>query len=277
MTVGIVFALFAALAYGTSDFLGGAGSHRYPVWSIAFTGQLAGGAAMLALGLLTPGAPTITDFLWTGLAGAGAAVGTAFLYRGLASGRMGLVAPISAVGAAIIPVLAGFAGGERPSPLVWVGIVLALPGIWLVSHERVREASVSRAVMDGSIAGLGFGVLFTALAQVDANAGFFPLAANQVTGAALTALIAAGLRHRWRPRGRAVAWGTVAGVIGAMGSAAFLVASQSAHLSVAAILTSLYPAVTIVLAALVLRERIGVLRAIGLGVCLVAIALVSTA
>ncbi len=118
MTAGILLAVVAAAAYGTSDFLGGVGSRRHPAWSIAFTGQLAGAAAMIGLGLTTSGSPTVTDFLWAGLAGIGGAVGTAFLYRGLASGRMGIVAPVSAVGAAIIPVLAGLALGERPGLLV---------------------------------------------------------------------------------------------------------------------------------------------------------------
>src|SRR6476619_1238896 len=89
-----------------------------------------------ALALLDPGAPTAGDLAWGAVAGVGAGAGTAFLYRGLAGGRMGVVAPVSGVGATVIPVLIGVSTGERPSTLVWVGMVAALPGIWFVSREE---------------------------------------------------------------------------------------------------------------------------------------------
>ena len=94
---------------------------------------------MLVIGLLLPGSPAARDFAWALLAGAGSATGSIFLFRGLARGRMGLVAPISAVGAAALPVLAGVALGERPSWLAWVGVLAALPGIWLVSRETTPD------------------------------------------------------------------------------------------------------------------------------------------
>jgi drug/metabolite transporter (DMT)-like permease len=274
---GVLLALFAALAYGTSDFLGGVGARRHPAWAIAFTGQLAGAAAMLTLAVFVPGTPGWADFGWAALAGVGGAVGTAFLYRGLASGRMGLVAPVSAVGAAVLPVVAGVVLGERPSLLVWLGLVVAIPGIWLVSREPVQSPGdeVRRALLDGAIAGLGFGLLFIALAQVPASAGVLPLAANQLIGAVCTVVLATVLRQTWRPRGRTIGWGASAGVLGATATALFLAATQVADLAVAAVLTSLYPAVTIALAAIVLRERIGTTRAIGLVLCLACVGLVA--
>ncbi len=277
MSAGILLALFAAVAYGASDFLGGMGARRHSAWAIAFTGQLAGAAAILALAIVVRGSPGWADFAWAALAGLGGAGGVVFLYRGLASGRMGLVAPVSAVGAAVLPVVAGVAMGERPSLLVWLGLAVALPGIWLVSREPVESAGPGfrRALLDGVIAGLGFGVLFIALAQVPASAGVLPLAAGQLVGGALIAIVAWSLRQAWRPRGRTIAWGASAGVLGAAALASFLAASQVTDLAVAAVLTSLYPAVTIALAAIVLRERITATRAIGLVLCLACVGLVA--
>jgi drug/metabolite transporter (DMT)-like permease len=277
MSAGILLALFAAVTYGASDFLGGMGARRHSAWAIAFTGQLAGAAAILALAVVVPGSPVWADFAWAALAGLGGAVGVAFLYRGLASGRMGLVAPVSAVGAAVLPVTAGLALGERPSMLVWLGLAVALPGIWLVSREPVGSAGADfrRALLDGVIAGLGFGLLFIALAQVPASAGVLPLAANQLIGAAFTVIVARALRQAWRPRGGAIGWGVTAGVLGAAATASFLAASHATDLAVAAVLTSLYPAVTIALAAIVLRERINVTRGVGLVLCLACVGLVA--
>ncbi|HET8739764.1 MAG TPA: EamA family transporter, partial [Acidimicrobiia bacterium] len=135
MTPGIIIALASALAYGSADFVGGVGSRRYSSWQIVLIGQITGALVMFTAGLLLPGSPTAVDFGWALLAGVGSATGSIFLFRGLARGRMGLVAPVSAVGAATLPVLVGTALGERPSWMVWVGMLVAIPGIWLVSRD----------------------------------------------------------------------------------------------------------------------------------------------
>src|SRR3954447_23907127 len=185
MGIGLVLALTAALAYGASDFVGGAGSRRHSPRGGVGVGQGWGAALMTACGLLAPANPRATDFAWALLAGAGSATGSIFLYRGLSRGRMGLVAPVSAVGAAVLPVLVGVVLGERPTWLTWFGVLVALPGIWLVSRGSTASASGTQgALVDGAAAGAGFGVLFIALGQVSSDAGFMPLAANQLCGAA---------------------------------------------------------------------------------------------
>jgi drug/metabolite transporter (DMT)-like permease len=207
------------------------------------------------------------------------------LFRGLARGRMGLVAPISAVGAAALPVLVGAALGERPSWLIWVGMVAALPGIWLVSRDTapksqgvgVERAAKRGAMVDGVLAGGGFGILFVALAQISVGAGLLPLAANQLVGAILTLAVAAGLKQPWRPRRGVVAWGTGSGVLGAMGTLAFMVATGMTSLGIAGVLASLYPAITVLLAASFLGEQIGPGRRTGIGICTVAVAALALA
>lgn len=274
MNLGILLALAAALAYGASDFVGGVGSRRHTLWQVVFVGQAAGALAMFVAGLLAPGDPLPMDFVWALVAGVGSATGSIFLFRGLVRGRMGLVAPISAVGAAALPVLAGVAFGERPGWLAWVGMLAALPGIWLVAREpgADRAANGRGALVDGGIAGAGFGVLFVALAQISGGAGLLPLAANQLTGAVLTVAAAAALRQVWRPTPGVLGWGGATGVLGALGTLSFTVATGATTLGIAGVLTSLYPAVTVLLAAGVLGERVAVGQRTGIGICTLAVA-----
>ncbi|MCR2808260.1 MULTISPECIES: DMT family transporter [unclassified Microbacterium] len=274
MSIGILLAMGSAVAYGASDFIGGVGSRRYSSWQVVLVGQSAGALVMLAGGLTLPGNPVALDFVWAVVAGVGSATGSIFLYRGLARGRMGLVAPVSAVGAATLPVLAGVAFGERPGWLAWIGMLAALPGIWLVSRrtDTDRPTNVRGGLIDGIVAGVGFGVLFIALAQISEHAGLLPLAANQLIGALLTVLTAAGLGQVWRPTSGVLGWGTAAGVLGAAGTLAFMIATEATTLGIAAVLASLYPAVTVLLAAGVLRERVAVTQGAGIGICTLAVA-----
>lgn len=167
----------------------------------------------------------------------------------------------------------------RPSWLVWVGVLVALPGIWLVSRETTpdRLARMRGALVDGATAGAGFGILFVALAQISDNAGLLPLAANQLTGAILTLVVVISLRQPWRPRRGVVGWGTASGVLGASGTLAFMVATGTISLGIAAVLASLYPAVTVLLAASVLGERIDTGQRTGIGVCTIAVATLALA
>src|SRR4051812_12979581 len=227
MSIGIVLAVVAAVGYGASDFVGGLAARRVSPSAVALAGQLAGGFAMLAVGLSLPGEARLGDFSWAIMAGLGSAVGTLFLYRGLARGRMGVVAPVSGVGAALVPVFVGVALGERLGTLTWVGVLVALPGIYFVSREVADRTGRSwGGIADGALAGLGFGLLFVALAQVPESAGVLPLAANQVVGALFTLMAAGLVRRPWVPRDRtgrrAAGWGAVGGLLGTAGTAAFL-------------------------------------------------------
>lgn len=274
--MSVLLALGGAVFYGLSDFLGGYFSRRTSAWSLAFVASLAGAIFVLAAALVVGGDPSRGALLWGLAAGLGNGFGTVFLYRGLAGGRMGVVAPISAVGAAVVPVAVGVLGGERPGGLVWFGILAALPGIWLVSREP--ETAVSPAtggVLDGVLAGLGFGSLFAALGQIPDDAGLLPLGLNQLVAAAFVAGLASAVRSPWVPRERAAAVGVACGALGASATLAFLVATQLGSLAVAAILTSLYPAFTILLAATVLGEHVHRAQAVGLMLCGTAVALVA--
>lgn len=274
--MGVVLALGAALAYGLSDFVGGLAARRTSAWPVAAVGATAAFVCTVLIALVTDGDPTGADLWWGALAGIGSGLGGGFLYRGLAAGRMGVVAPVSAVGAAILPVVVGVATGERPQPLVWLGIAAAVPGIWLVSREPGEDSNLAAGLVDGLIAGLGFGLLFAAIGQVPEGAGYWPLATAQATALLAVVATATMLRARWRPTARSeVTGGVLAGVLASAAALGFLLATQTGLLTVAAVLTSLYPAFTILLAASVLREPIHRGQALGLAFCGVCVALVA--
>ena len=279
MHPGVILAVSAALAFGAADFVGGVGSRRHSSWHIVLVGQAAGALVMLVAASMLPGSPVTTDFAWAVLAGVGSATGSIFLFRGLARGRMGLVAPISAVGAAALPVLVGVTLGERHSWLVWMGVLAALPGIWLVSRDptSTRPGQTRGALVDGALAGTGFGVLFVALARVSDDAGMLPMAAIQFVGAVLTLVVIVTRRQPWRPRRGVVGWGSASGLLGASGTLSFMVATGNTSLAVAAVLASLYPVVTVLLAAGLVGERIDAGQRTGIGICTIAVATLALA
>jgi drug/metabolite transporter (DMT)-like permease len=274
--VTIALALGTAVMYGVSDFLGGLLSRHASVWAVALVTQISTtvfvGAAAL---FLVAGEPTPVDFLWGAVAGVGVGVGTGALYQGLSTGRMGVVAPISAVGAAILPVMVGLLTGERPSVLTWVGIACAMPAIWLVSAAPDPGARGLAGVREGLVAGVGFGVMFAALGQVPEEAGLVPLAVAEAASVPTVILMAVALRRPWSPGGPRLWGATAVSAFAAGGSILFLFATQSGLLAVASVLSSLYPAVTVLMAAVLLRERIGRMQAMGLILALLAVSLVA--
>jgi drug/metabolite transporter (DMT)-like permease len=275
--ITVLLSLGAALAYGLSDFLGGVISRRTSVWPVAMLACAGAALGTLVLAFTVSGTPTGADIAWGLLAGVGSGTGTAFLYRGFAKGRMGVVAPVSAVGAALLPAAIAVLTGERPSTVVWVGIVAALPGIWLVSREPATDAAAGRAAgfLDGILAGAGFGVLFAALGQVPDGSGYWPVMAAQIVSLISVVVAALLLGGDPRPRQGEAWWGLVAGLLATLAVVAFLLATHEGLLSVAAVLTSLYPAFTVLLATLLLGERLHRSQTIGLALCAVSVACVA--
>ncbi len=270
----VVLALGAAAAYGLSDFVGGVSARRTSPWPVAAVNSLAGGVCAAVAAALLPQATRPVDLAWGALAGLGSGLGGSFLYRGLARGRMGVVGPVSAVGAALLPVLVALALGERPGTLVTVGILLALPGIWLVAREP--GARMDAGLVDGLLAGAGFGVLFAATGQVPPEAGLWPVVATQAVGCVSVVLLALWLREPWLSRDRVVlAGGSLTGVLAFIALLLFLLATHQGLLTVSAVLVSLYPAVTVLLARVLLGERLHRVQVAGLLLCGVTVACVA--
>lgn len=269
--MGVILALVAALGYGLSDFIGGVISRRTSAWPVAFLAAVGSCLAGLTAALSTADSATGAQLWWGALAGVGSGLGGAFLYRGFVAGRIGVVAPISAVGAALLPVAVGVLTGEHPALLVWLGVIAAVPGIWLVSAEPANAsgpgAGIGEGVVDGVAAGLGFGLMFAALAQVPDGAGYWPVALAQIVSVPVIVVAATLLRTNWLPRHPGQAWGLLAGAVAGIALVSFQLAAQRGLLTVSAVLASLYPAVTILLAVLFLKERVLSSQAVGLALC----------
>jgi drug/metabolite transporter (DMT)-like permease len=264
--IGIALALLSAMAYGASDFTAGMLSRRAHFVLVGWVGQATSALLAVAVVLIAGTAvPAASVLGWGALAGFGAAAGTLALYKGLADGQMSVAAPLSAVGAAGLPVLFDvITGGSLPIGAL-VGVAAALPGIWLVSTSS--GSSDRGGVLPGLIAGVGFAVLFIALDRAGDDSGLWPVASSQVAAfGVITALAVA-----WRPGrsgGARPTWTAVwPGVFGVSATVAYFLATHHGSLSVAAVITSLYPAITIGLAGLVLHERTTRLQNLGLVLC----------
>ena len=276
----ILFALGAALAYGASDFIGGRASTRA---HFALVTTVGAGSALIIAVLAAPlvgGELAPTPMAWGVVSGLGSGIGTLFLYRGLARARVAVVAPTSGVLAAAMPASLAVLLGERPAPVTVLGLLLALPAVWFISGGGGEQRDQGRpsGLSDGLLAGFGFGLLFLALDQAGDSAGLWPLAAGQATAFALVAVIALRSQRRAateRPTVTGQTWWPLAVATGVLASAAtllFYASTTTGLLTIAAVLTSLYPAGTIVLARLVLDERIS--RRQGLGLALAGLAVV---
>jgi drug/metabolite transporter (DMT)-like permease len=280
MIMGIVLGLAAALLYGSSDFAGGVAARRFGSLRVTVIGAAV--ATVLAWAVLFasngPG-PSVHAVAWGLASGLAGGAGTLVLYRGLARGQMSVVGPVSAVGAAVVPVAAGVALGERPGPLVVAGVLVALPAIVLVAASGPIRGSV-RGLLGGGLpegvaAGLAFGILFIGLAQAGRDDGLWPVASEQ-TGALLVTL-AAILRTRpsLRVPVRAAVLPVLAGASGMAATVAYFYATHFSLLAIAAVLVSLYPGVTVLLARVLLRERFSPAQRVGLGLCALAVAAIA--
>jgi drug/metabolite transporter (DMT)-like permease len=257
--LAIALALGSSLVYGVSDFLGGLKSRSSPLLSVLLVSQ---GAALLMLAVIVAasgeGPPGGEYLLYAVLAGLAEAVGVAALYRGLAVGTMSIVAPVAATAPAV-PVVAAIALGELPKPLQGAGIAVALAGVAIISLQPRADDSardVGRSVLYGALTALGFGSFLVAMDAASEGSVEWALLVARLTSVAAFAAVFLARRPALgvRPAELPVLVLIGALIIGA--DAMFAVASTEGLLSVVAVLSSLYPVVTIALARVFLRERI---------------------
>lgn len=291
--MGALLALASSLAYGLSDVIGGLASRRIRPLLVALVGQVGGLAAMaVAVAVLPRAAPVPADLAWGAVSGLGTATAMIFLFRGMARGAMSVVVPVSAVGGVALPVVVGVALlGERPSPVAWMGVALVAPSLWLVSRGTSEGAPTAAALRDGLASGVGVAIQYLGLAQAGPAAGLSPVLAGRVTAVlavgALTLLVA---RRRvvvrvspspapqprpsprgWIPRSLAA----TAGVLAAVALTAYLLATRTEYVTVAVVLSSLYPVVPVTVGLAMLGERVRRPQVAGLVGALVAAALVA--
>ena len=274
--MGILLALAAAVLYGSSDFGGGLASRRLGSLRVSVAGSaVAAMAAWVTLILVGGPGPSLRAVAWGLASGLAGGAGTLVLYRGLARGQMSVVGPLSAVGAAVVPVVAGVALGERPSLLSVAGVLVALPAIVLVAASGSVRGKLGAGLFDGLAAGLAFGILFVGLAQAGRNAGLWPVASEQTGALLITLAVAVKTREPLRIPLRAAGLPVLAGASGLAATLAYFYATHFSMLAIAAVLVSLYPGVTVLLARTVLHERFTPAQRAGLGLCALAIAAIA--
>ncbi|RBY93375.1 EamA family transporter [Blastococcus sp. TF02-8] len=277
--MAVVLALASAVVYGASDFLGGLASRRASVFAVVVLSQVVGLVSLLLLLPWLGGSVTPADLGWGAAAGLAGATGLLVFFRALAGGAMSVVAPVTGVTAAAVPVLAGLLGGDRIDGWAAAGIVLALVAVVLVSAEgglRALRAARPDSLLPALAAGTAFGVFFVLLDRTSADAGLTPLAAARTASVLLVLLVALATRGELRPTRPALPLVVVSGVGDMAANALFLLATQTdGPLAVIGVLSSLYPVSTVVLAQLVLRERLVAAQVTGLVTAAAAVVLIT--
>ncbi len=301
--LAIVLALASALAYGVSDYAAGLAARDFSVVQVTLVSAAASTLVVVAvLPFAAAHPPGAAPLAWGALAGLGEEVGALALYYGFRHAEFSVAGPLSAVGAAGFAVLAGLLLGERPSGLALTGIILALPAIVGVSASAAADQGEGAGgkgagrgkgdggegagrgkgdggrftgVLAGLVAGACFSLLFIGLNQAGSRSGLWPVASASVAELAVAVAVAAATRTMRWPAAHQGRLAVFTGVTGAGGIIAYFFATHDGFLAVTAVLTSLYPAVTIVLARVLLGEKLTALRLTGLGLAAACVALIA--
>jgi drug/metabolite transporter (DMT)-like permease len=276
--LAVALGLAASLSWGVSDFLGGLKSRTLELLTVLVLSQ---GIGLLLIAVIVAArgrsAPDVEHVLYACLSGVAGVAGLAAFYRGLAVGAMAVVAPISGTAGAI-PVAFGLISGERPGALQGIGIVLAIVGVALASRELPEEGGVPRVATGAGLAlvsAVGFGSFFVAMDAASEQDVFWAIFFNRATSFSILVLAALAIRPRLA-LARADLRDLVAiGVLDISANALFAAATTQGLVSVVAVLASLYPVVTVLLARLVLGERVRRLQEAGVVVVLAGVALIS--
>jgi drug/metabolite transporter (DMT)-like permease len=274
LSVSTCFSLAAVFAWGTSDFVGGYASRRTNAFLLTAIAHLSGLVLMagVALAIHSP-FPSRTAVVWAlmgGLSGGGA---LAIFYRALATGRMGLTAPVAAVLGAAIPTVFGMFREGLPEAAQVVGFALAAVGIWLIS--RSEDGSPPEGIGMAALAGIGFAGFYLCIKQAGDGSAFWIAATSKVASFILTGVIVLVGRRAREIDLRGTAFGALAGCLDVIGSVLFIRASQTGRLDAAVVLSSLYPAVTVLLARLILEEHFTRWKALGMVAALLAVPMIA--
>ena len=275
-TLGILFALTSAVIWGTGDFTGGLAARRTPPAHVLMLASLSGLLVLIPAALLQrEPLPTPSSAAWAALAGLAGGLGIAFLYHALSTGPAALVAPTAGVVGAALPVVVASILEGMPTGGQLAGLLLGLSGIWFVSRVADREnVTAGPPLAHAFLAGLAFGGFFVFMAQVQTGLIFVPLVIAKLSAFALAVVILIAQRRSLR-LGAANALPFVAGVLDAGGNLFYVLALQYVRLDIAAVLSSMYPAATVVLARVVRRERASLMQYVGVGLCLVAVGFIA--
>jgi drug/metabolite transporter (DMT)-like permease len=274
--MGALFALGSSIAWGCADFIGGVAARRVGPLRVMVLSYPAGALLLTVIALvLVPGVVNAEILAWSVLVGLSGSLAIFLLYAALAIGPMGIVSPLTAVGSAAIPVLAGLAGGETLTLLVVIGMILAVVSVILVSREPGPHRSVTtRALLMSAGAGFFLGVCLTGLGLAPPESGIWVSALGRWIASVAVLAVALIASTRSNPRSSSPypwALAIAAGALDGVANGFFQVAAQQAELVIVAVISSLYPAATLLLARWLLGERLSRIQALGVALALGAI------
>jgi uncharacterized membrane protein len=273
--LSIIYGLSAAIAWGAADFNGGIASKRSNPYGVVAVAHAISLGVLLILALLTgESIPPWSDWLWGGIAGLCGGIGLMILYRALAEGRMSIAAPISGLLAAALPVGVGIFIEGNPGAWILLGFALALAAVWLISGGegmKIRSSDLGQPV----IAGLAFGGFLIFINRASGTSLLWPLIAVRIVSIASLLSYATITRQPWLPRRESLIPLVLSSILDTIGNAAYALSARTGRLDVAAVLSSLYPGATVLLAWVFLKENISRVQTIGILLALGAIILLT--
>jgi drug/metabolite transporter (DMT)-like permease len=270
----ILLAAGSAAVWGTADFAGGKASRRADALPVTVVSQILALPTLALCVLLVPGVPRSADLVWGVLAGVAGLGGIVLLYRALSAGAMSVVAPVTAVTAAIVPMAVGLVTDHMPGALALAGAACAIPAIALVSlGPGGRGAVHSRLIGLALAAGALFGLFFALLGQTSADSGMWTLVAVRVGSIGVGVAVMVRRDVSFRIERRLLPLVAFAGTFDIVANALYVAAAARGHLTVVASIAALYPASTVLLALAVDRERLRPIQVAGLGLAATALVL----
>jgi len=274
--IGIIFAIISAAVWGSGDFSGGQAARKSHQYQVLMLAALSGMVVLVISALIRgEGIPSGHTIFWAAMAGSAGALGMAALYRALSMGNIASVAPTSAITCAALPVIFGLVTTGLPKFVQLAGFALAFLGIWLVSRSpSARDKTFREGMTLGFLSGIGFGGFFIFIALVDKGQVFIPvLIARTVTFG--ISLVMLRLKHLPVPGLRSNPIAILAGVLDTGGNIFYLLATQYTRLDIAALVSSFYPVMTVILAGIVLKEKESLPQWAGIILCLLALTLIT--
>jgi drug/metabolite transporter (DMT)-like permease len=276
--VTVILGLLAAALYGLGDFSGGFASRAHNSVTILLYAYPVGAVLMAVMLPLFPGTMSWHVLVFGTLGGLAGLLGVSVMYQLMVTAPMNVISPVTAVLATIVPVVVGVVIGERPAVAAWLGIALGMLAVALVSrttedhpHGRIG----ARVLALAALAGVGFGFYFVFLARAGHDSGLWPLLISRIASAVVIVPLALARGSFVRVRGRTLAWALLAGTCDALANLFFLLSARAGLLSLASVLTSLYPAMTVLLAMVLLHEHASRVQRAGLALAAAAVVLIT--
>jgi uncharacterized membrane protein len=273
--LSILFGLGSALGWGAADFTGGLAARRTGAYRAVLYGEAVGLVFIIAaLFGSRESLPDLAPLAMAGFAGAIGTTGLLLLFHAMETGKMSIATPVSALMAATLPVLAGTLMQGFPGLWTFLGFALSLSAIWLISREEGNNSHILTHISElrlPLLAGIGFGTYFILVHEAAQQSTYWTMFASRIGGVLVMVLFMLARRKEWSVSREAWPFILLNGFLDIAGNAFYIFASQAGRLDVAAVLSSLYPGSTVILAALILKERVSRSQSIGILLALTAI------